>query len=221
MKTQLSKPARSKASYTDEYKQQALELWRASGRSAAKVAAELGIRPPLLYRWDNLAECLFDPAIGLPEVCHTVCSYDERSAHLLGTVPKGRLGIWGAFPPYAEDGSISLSTDPLDPACFRLWRLEKNQSALFEYVKQGKSTSQFSMLISSELNDSVLQRLASEATDHLSTYEFYVSKAVSWIEILGWTFFGLWDENEYGIALFADRNRLVRRELVTSLKDMK
>src|SRR6058998_3059524 len=51
MKTQLSKPARSKASYTEEYKQQALELWRASGRSAAKVAAELGIRPPLLYRW--------------------------------------------------------------------------------------------------------------------------------------------------------------------------
>jgi transposase-like protein len=51
MKTQLSKPARVKASYTDEYKQEALELWRASGRSAAKVAAELGIRPPLLYRW--------------------------------------------------------------------------------------------------------------------------------------------------------------------------
>jgi transposase-like protein len=31
-----------------------LELWRASGRSAAKVAAELGIRPPLLYRWARL-----------------------------------------------------------------------------------------------------------------------------------------------------------------------
>lgn len=51
MKTQLAKPARIRASYTDEYKQQALELWRASGRSAAQVAAELGIRPPLLYRW--------------------------------------------------------------------------------------------------------------------------------------------------------------------------
>ena len=51
MKTQLSKPARSKARYTEQYKQEALELWRASGRSAAKVAAELGIRPPLLYRW--------------------------------------------------------------------------------------------------------------------------------------------------------------------------
>jgi transposase len=54
MKTQLSKPARTKTSYTDQYKQEALELWRASGRSAAKVASELGIRPPLLYRWARL-----------------------------------------------------------------------------------------------------------------------------------------------------------------------
>src|SRR5204863_8684766 len=50
MKTQLSKPARHKARYTEEYKKEALELWRNSGRSAAKVAAELGIRAPLLYR---------------------------------------------------------------------------------------------------------------------------------------------------------------------------
>src|SRR6267154_4448238 len=55
MKTQLRKPARSKERYTDQYKQEAVELWRASGRSAAKVAAELGIRPPLLYRWASLA----------------------------------------------------------------------------------------------------------------------------------------------------------------------
>jgi transposase len=54
MKTQLRKPARDRASYTDQYKREALELWRNSGRSAAKVAAELGIRPPLLYRWARL-----------------------------------------------------------------------------------------------------------------------------------------------------------------------
>jgi transposase-like protein len=53
MKTQISKPARSKASYSEQYKQEALELWRGSGRSAAKVAAELGIRAPLLYRWSG------------------------------------------------------------------------------------------------------------------------------------------------------------------------
>ena len=57
MKTQIRKPARERASYTEQYKQEALELWRNSGRSAAKVATELGIRPPLLYRWARL-ECL-------------------------------------------------------------------------------------------------------------------------------------------------------------------
>jgi transposase-like protein len=44
MKTQLRKPARERAKYTEEYKKEALELWRNSGRSAAKVAAELGIQ---------------------------------------------------------------------------------------------------------------------------------------------------------------------------------
>ena len=54
MKTQIRKPARERARYTEQYKQEALELWRASGRSAAEVATELGIRPPLLYRWARL-----------------------------------------------------------------------------------------------------------------------------------------------------------------------
>ena len=54
MKTRVSKPARERARYTEKYKQEALGFWRASGRSTAKVAAELGIRPPLLYRWAHL-----------------------------------------------------------------------------------------------------------------------------------------------------------------------
>jgi transposase len=54
MKTQISKPARDRVRYTEQYKREALELWRASGRSAAKIAAELGIRAPLLYRWAKL-----------------------------------------------------------------------------------------------------------------------------------------------------------------------
>lgn len=53
MKTQLTKPVGRKARYSEEYKQQALELWRKSGRSAAKMAAELGIRPALLYKWST------------------------------------------------------------------------------------------------------------------------------------------------------------------------
>ena len=54
MKRQLREPARARTSYPEEYKREALELWRASGRSAAKIATELGIRPPLLYRWAYL-----------------------------------------------------------------------------------------------------------------------------------------------------------------------
>lgn len=51
MKTQLQKPASGRASYTMEFKREALEHWKSSGRSAARIAAELGIRTPLLYRW--------------------------------------------------------------------------------------------------------------------------------------------------------------------------
>ena len=53
MKTQITKPVHAKASYTEEFKQQALQLWRTSGRSAAKVAVELGMRPALLYEWSK------------------------------------------------------------------------------------------------------------------------------------------------------------------------
>jgi transposase len=51
MKTQISKPGGHKPHYSEEYTQQAVERWQASGRSAAKVGAELGIRPALLFRW--------------------------------------------------------------------------------------------------------------------------------------------------------------------------
>ena len=51
MKTQLSKPSGGKSHYSAQYKQEALEHWKNSGRSAARVAAELGLRAPLLYRW--------------------------------------------------------------------------------------------------------------------------------------------------------------------------
>ncbi|MGH8093344.1 MAG: transposase [Chthoniobacterales bacterium] len=64
MKTQISKPARERTSFTQEYKQEALELWRASGRSAAKIATQLGIRPPLLYRWARTERAPGDPGGG-------------------------------------------------------------------------------------------------------------------------------------------------------------
>src|SRR6186713_483492 len=55
MKTQITKPVSGKTHYSDEYKQQALEKWRASGRSAAKVAAELGMRGGMVVKWAKMA----------------------------------------------------------------------------------------------------------------------------------------------------------------------
>ena len=114
MKTQLSKPARERASYTEQYKQEALELWRNSGRSAAKVAAELGIRPPLLYRWARLER--------VPAAAPTTGSKPERSVEELEAenhhlraenaklleqreVLKKSLGILSEVPPRGMPGS--------------------------------------------------------------------------------------------------------------------
>jgi transposase len=110
MKTQLSKPAHGRASYPDEYKQQALELWRASGRSAAKVAAELGIRPPLLYRWARTERA---PKVSckrrqtLEELEAENHRLREENAKLLEQreVLKKSLGILSEVPPRGMPGS--------------------------------------------------------------------------------------------------------------------
>ena len=48
-----STPERDKAyrKYTEQYKRDAVELWSASGRTAAAIAHELGIRREFLYKW--------------------------------------------------------------------------------------------------------------------------------------------------------------------------
>jgi transposase len=113
MKTQLSKPARHKARYTEEYKQEALELWRNSGRSAAKVAAELGIRAPLLYRWArpkrqaNHSKAELSPGSSVAELQAEIRRLRAENAKLLEQreVLKKSLGILSEVPPRDMPGS--------------------------------------------------------------------------------------------------------------------
>ena len=107
MKTQLSKPVRTKASYSEEYKREALQLWRASGRSAAKVAAELGIRAPLLYRWaqlerePNASKSESNASRSIPELEAEIRRLRAENAKLLEQreVLKKSLGILSEVPP--------------------------------------------------------------------------------------------------------------------------
>ncbi len=113
MKTQISEPARERTSYTQEYKQEALSLWRASGRSAAKVASELGIRPPLLYRWARTERAPDDhgggrkPRRSIEELEAEIRRLREENAKLLEQreVLKKSLGILSEVPPRGMPGS--------------------------------------------------------------------------------------------------------------------
>ena len=113
MKTQLRKPARERARYTEEYKQEALELWRNSGRSAAKVAAELGIRAPLLYRWarprreSNLSKTELSRGRNVEELEAEIRRLRAENAKLLEQreVLKKSLGILSEVPPRGMSGS--------------------------------------------------------------------------------------------------------------------
>jgi transposase len=113
MKTQISKPARSKASYTAEYRQEALALWRASGRSAAKVASELGIRAALLYRWARVervpdaARTGAKPRRSIEELEAEIHRLREENTKLLEQreVLKKSLGILSEAPHRGMPGS--------------------------------------------------------------------------------------------------------------------
>jgi transposase len=108
MKTQLQKPSAGKTKYSTEYKQEALEHWKNSGRSAAKVAAELGIRAPLLYRWAKqlrlAAQQGGQPELTAPRVEQLqaeIRRLTEENAKLLEQreVLKKSLGILSEPPP--------------------------------------------------------------------------------------------------------------------------
>jgi transposase len=113
MKTQLRKPVQGRARYTEEYKREALELWRNSGRSAAHVAAELGIRAPLLYRWAR-PKCQSKPSASdlkskrsVEELEAEIRRLRAENTKLLEQreVLKKSLGILSETPPRGMPGS--------------------------------------------------------------------------------------------------------------------
>ena len=86
---------------------------RKSGRSANKVAAELGIRPPLLYRWARAERGASEgkagakPAQRREDLEAEIRRLREENAKLLEQreVLKKSLGILSEMPPRGMPGS--------------------------------------------------------------------------------------------------------------------
>src|SRR5438105_2504530 len=106
MKTQIHKSAHGRTKFSKEYQQEALDLWRKSGRSAAKIGAELGIRPSLLYKWNKLQRHAAQQG-GVPlqpdvaDLQEEIRRLTEENAKLLEQreVLKKSLGILSETPP--------------------------------------------------------------------------------------------------------------------------
>ena len=113
MKTRTAGRAAGHARYDAEYKHEALQLWRSSGRSAAKVAAELGIRAPLLYRWARAERGPIEtepgrkPTRSVEQLEAENRRLREENARLLEQreVLKKSLGILSEPPPRGMPGS--------------------------------------------------------------------------------------------------------------------
>ncbi len=113
MNSKMSKPRHTREKYTEEYKAQALGLWRKSGRSVNLVAAELGIRPPLLYRWARAERVANEPKAGpkperkVEDLEQEIARLREENTKLLEQreVLKKSLGILSEMPPRGMPGS--------------------------------------------------------------------------------------------------------------------
>jgi transposase len=54
----------TKRRFTDEFKREAVALWETSGRMQTEVAAELGIMPAMLRRWQRKLQESSAPPVG-------------------------------------------------------------------------------------------------------------------------------------------------------------
>lgn len=115
MKTQMHKPSAERSYYAAEFKEEAVKHWRESGRSAGMVAAELGIRPPLLYRWAKQlrlaaqqgGQSELKEAVRVEALEARIRQLSEENAKLLEQreVLKKSLGILSEAPPRGMPGS--------------------------------------------------------------------------------------------------------------------
>lgn len=95
--------------FTEQYRRDAVELWRTSGRSAAEIAKQLGIRADLLYVWGNRTRPpgAAAPARSPEELARENAALREEVERLREQrdILKKSLGILSEPPPKGMSGS--------------------------------------------------------------------------------------------------------------------
>jgi transposase len=69
-----------RATYSEAFKQEAVELSRSSGKPIAQIARALGIRPQLLYRWRHAQAAA--EAVAADPVVRRQCALQAENARL-------------------------------------------------------------------------------------------------------------------------------------------
>ena len=70
---------RQRRSFTDDYKRQAVDLVKSSGRSVGLVAEELGLRDSVLRRWVKQMGARLEPTAAAPTTQATLPSADQAA----------------------------------------------------------------------------------------------------------------------------------------------
>ena len=106
---------RERRKFDDTFKREALNHWLSSGKSAAQVAAELGLSSNLLFSWrrrleeqdDGRAAANAPPPLTLQEAHAQLAAARRENARLREQrdILKKTLGIFSEPPPSSTNGS--------------------------------------------------------------------------------------------------------------------
>jgi transposase len=93
--------------FNKQFRQEAVELWRQSGKSGAEIASELGIRANNLYNWAKQAESIVPASTNAGDLATENAALRRENERLRQQrdILKKTLGILSEPPNSATNGS--------------------------------------------------------------------------------------------------------------------
>lgn len=161
----------------------------------------------------GLRQCFRDERFRSSKLPHFICRNTVVNFRKIVSLLNATPAIWGAAPPWERSGAPAIIPDSTSTFSFRIWALEVNHAAVDEYVQLGKSTSQFSMILDSSLDDTAILKLAG-VCNNLSDYDSGIELTVDCISILRWAYIPMWEENDVALVVFSPFLETVAQKII-------